>query len=68
MPWRPSKLAANMTTTTELPAYELPAPARSFLSDPERRDPLAPLQGILLGILIGGALWIDALLLVRVLF
>lgn len=31
----------------------------------DQPDPLAPLRGVLLGILIGGALWIDVLLLVR---
>jgi hypothetical protein len=57
-----------MTTTTDLDAYVLPAASpAAFLADSERRDPLAPLRGVLLGILLGGALWIDAFLLVRAL-
>ena len=58
-----SKLAGNMTT--ELISYEGPAGTSTFLNDAERRDSLAPLRGVLLGILLGGALWIDAWLLVR---
>ena len=54
--------------TTELISYDRPAAAGAFLTDPERTDPLAPLRGVLLGILLGGALWIDAILLVRALF
>jgi hypothetical protein len=57
-----------MTTTNDMPAYELPAPSAAFLADAERRDSLAPLRGVLLGILLGGALWIDAVLLVKALF
>ena len=60
-----SKLAGNMTT--EL-SYEGPAGSSTFLDDSERRDSLAPLRGVLLGILLGGALWIDAWLLVRAIF
>jgi len=52
--------------TTELISYE--GKASAFLGDPERRDPLGPLRGVLVGILLGGALWIDAWLLLRAIF
>ena len=54
--------------TNELVACELPAPPAAFLAEPERRDPLAPLRGVLLGVLLGGSLWLDAWLVVRALF
>jgi hypothetical protein len=51
--------------TTNPVSYDSPAGGYEFETDVERGDPLAPLQGVLLGILLGGALWINAWLLLR---
>jgi hypothetical protein len=54
--------------TTNPVSYDLPGGGYEFETDVERRDPLAPLRGVLLGILLGGALWINAWLLLRAIF
>ena len=54
--------------TTNPVSYDLPAGGYEFETDVERGDPLAPLRGVLLGILLGGALWINAWLLLRTIF